>query len=212
MLLAMWRNSQLYLEESGMKKKCMWICVVILALMPFQVYAGGPMETAETEVKKILAVLGDQALTGKVGTTAKKEKLRAIFDDIFDYVVLSKRTLGRNWKKLDTEQQNEFVKLYRKLLDSVYMERLLAYKDEKVIFSKESMISEKKAEVFSNIDTGDKQIPINYRLVLKENQWKVYDIIIEGVSLVKNYRSQFNSILAKNEPEELLKILREKTG
>jgi phospholipid transport system substrate-binding protein len=180
--------------------------------MPFQVYAGGPMETAETEVKKILAVLGDQALTGKVGTTAKKEKLRAIFDDIFDYVVLSKRTLGRNWKKLDTEQQNEFVKLYRKLLDSVYMERLLAYKDEKVIFSKESMISEKKAEVFSNIDTGDKQIPINYRLVLKENQWKVYDIIIEGVSLVKNYRSQFNSILAKNEPEELLKILREKTG
>ena len=195
-----------------MKLKLIWICLAILVLMPFQVYAGGPMETAETEVKKILAVLGDQALTGKVGTTAKKEKLRAIFDDIFDYVVLSKRTLGRNWKKLDTEQQNEFVKLYRKLLDSVYMERLLAYKDEKVIFSKESMISEKKAEVFSNIDTGDKQIPINYRLVLKENQWKVYDIIIEGVSLVKNYRSQFNSILAKNEPEELLKILREKTG
>ena len=195
-----------------MKKKCMWICVVILALMPFQVYAGGPMETAETEVEKILAVLGDQALTGEAGTKAKKEKLRSIFDNIFDYVELSKRTLGRNWKKLDTQQRDEFIKLYRKLLDGVYMGRLLAYKDEKVIFSKESMISEKKAEVFSNIDTGDKQIPINYRLVLKENQWKVYDIIIEGVSLVKNYRSQFNSILAKNEPEELLKILREKTG
>ena len=195
-----------------MKKKYLWICVVILAFMPFQVYAGGPMETAETEVKKILAVLGDQALTGEAGTKAKKEKLRAIFDNIFDYVELSKRTLGRNWKKLDTKQRDEFIKLYRKLLDGVYMGRLLAYKDEKVIFSKESMISEKKAEVFSNIDTGDKQIPINYRLVLKENQWKVYDVMIEGVSLVKNYRSQFNSILAKNEPEELLKILREKTG
>ena len=194
-----------------MKKKCMWICVVILALMPFQVYAGGPMETTETEVKKILAVLGDQALTGEAGIKAKKEKLRAIFDNIFDYVGLSKRTLGRNWKKLDTKQRDEFIKLYRKLLDGVYMGRLLAYKDEKVIFSKESMISEKKAEVFSNIDSGNKQIPINYRLVLKENQWKVYDIIIEGVSLVKNYRSQFNSILAKNEPEKLLKILREKT-
>ena len=195
-----------------MKQKYMWICVVILALMPFQVYAGGPMETTETEVKKILAVLGDQALTGEAGTKAKKKNLRAIFDNIFDYVELSKRTLGRNWKKLDTKQRDEFIKLYRKLLDGVYMGRLLAYKDEKVIFSKESMISEKKAEVFSNIDSGNKQIPINYRLVLKENQWKVYDVMIEGVSLVKNYRSQFNSILAKNEPEELLKILREKTG
>lgn len=194
-----------------MKLKHMWICLVILVLMPFQVYAGGPMETAETEVNKILAVLADESLTGEAGTEAKKEKLRSIFDNIFDYVELSKRTLGRNWKKLDTQQRDEFVKLYRKLLDSVYMERLLAYKDEKVIFSKESMISEKKGEVFSNIDTGDKQIPINYRLILKENKWKVYDIIIEGVSLVKNYRSQFNAILAKNEPEELLKILREKT-
>jgi phospholipid transport system substrate-binding protein len=194
-----------------MKLKHMWICLVILALMPFQVYAGGPMETAETEVNKILAVLADESLTGEAGTKAKKEKLRSIFDNIFDYVELSKRTLGRNWKKLDTKQRDEFVELYRKLLDSVYMERLLAYKDEKVIFSKESMISEKKGEVFSNIDTGDKQIPINYRLILKENKWKVYDVIIEGVSLVKNYRSQFNAILAKNEPEELLKILREKT-
>ncbi|MBW1866075.1 MAG: ABC transporter substrate-binding protein [Deltaproteobacteria bacterium] len=191
-----------------MKLKHMWICLVILVLMPFQVYAGGPMETAETEVNKILAVLADESLTGEAGTKAKKEKLRSIFDNIFDYVELSKRTLGRNWKKLDTKQRDEFVKLYRKLLDSVYMERLLAYKDEKVIFSKESMISEKKGEVFSNIDTGDKLIPINYRLILKENKWKVYDIIIEGVSLVKNYRSQFNAILAKNEPEELLKILK----
>ena len=194
-----------------MKTKCLWICIVVMALMPFQVYAGAPMETVETEVKKILAVLGDQTLTDEVGTTAKKEKLRAIFDDTFDYVVLSKRTLGRNWKKFDTEQQNEFIKLYRKLLDSVYMDRLLAYKDEKVVFSKERMISEKRAEVFSNIVTSDKKIPIDYRLILKKNQWKVYDVIIEGVSLVKNYRSQFNDILSKNEPEELLKILREKT-
>jgi phospholipid transport system substrate-binding protein len=194
-----------------MRLKSIWICLVILVLIPFQVYARSPMETTETEVKKILAVLGDQSLTGEAGTTAKKEKLRVIFDDIFDYAVLSKRTLGHNWKKLDTEQQNEFVELYRKLLDSVYMDRLLAYKDENVVFSKERMITEKRAEVFSNIVTSDKKIPIDYRLILKKNQWKVYDIIIEGVSLVKNYRSQFNAILSKNEPEELLKILREKT-
>ena len=96
-----------------MKLKHMWICLVILVLMPFQVYAGGPMETAETEVNKILAVLADESLTGEAGTKAKKEKLRSIFDNIFDYVELSKRTLGRNWKKLDTQQRDEFVKLYR---------------------------------------------------------------------------------------------------
>ena len=121
-------------------------------------------------------------------------------------------TLSRNWKKLNGDQQKEFEGLFRKLLGNVYMDRILAYKDEKVAFERETMLSEDKAEVQTKILTSTKEIPMNYRMIAKNDQWRVYDVIIEGVSMVKNYRSQFNDILAKKPPEELLEILRKKVG
>ena len=81
-----------------------------------------------------------------------------------------------------------------------------------MVFDREVMLSEDKAEVQSKIITSSKEIPIFYRAYLKSGQWKVYDIIVEGVSLVKNYRTQFNEILAKQSPDELLKIMRQKVG
>jgi len=92
------------------------------------------------------------------------------------------------------------------------MDRILEYSNEKVSFDKETMLSDDKAEVQSNIITSSKTIPMDYRMILHNAQWKVYDVIIEGVSLVKNYRSQFKEILARNPPEKLLKLLREKTA
>jgi len=183
-----------------------------LLVLPALVCAGGPTSTVEAQVNKLLQVLGDQSLEGEAGKSVKENKIRAISDDLFDYVELSRRTLGRNWKKIDAAQQTEFISLYRKLLESVYMGRLLEYSNEKVIFGKETMLSENRAEVQSNLVAGDKKIPIHYRLVLKAGNWKVYDIIIEGVSLVKNYRTQFNSMLSKGSPEEMLQALREKVA
>ena len=92
------------------------------------------------------------------------------------------------------------------------MDKILAYTDEKVLFDKEMMLSENKAEGQTKIITKSTEIPINYRVYLKDGQWRVYDVIIEGISLIQNYRTQFREILANNPPEEVLKILREKTG
>jgi phospholipid transport system substrate-binding protein len=90
------------------------------------------------------------------------------------------------------------------------MGQLLKYTDEKVVFYRQSMLSDTKAEVDSNVVSSDKTIPITYRLIQRDGDWKVYDLVIEGVSLVSNYRTQFNDILSRQTPAEMLVILRKK--
>jgi len=184
----------------------------ILIVMPFQVYAASPKETVETGVNKLLKTLGDPAFKAK----SKDERVAIIgkeIDTVFDFTELSKRTLGREWKKMSAEQQKEFVELFRQLLQGVYADRLLAYSDQKIIFDKETMLKKGRAEVQSFLQTSDgKKIPLFYRLTDKSGSWKVYDVIIEGVSMVKNYRTQFKEIISKDSPEKLLEILRNKVN
>jgi phospholipid transport system substrate-binding protein len=114
---------------------------------------------------------------------------------------------------MSAEQQTEFVKLFKQLLQGVYADRLLAYSDQKVLFEKETMLKKGSAEVQSYLQTSDgKKIPLFYRLTDKSGSWKVYDVIIEGVSMVKNYRTQFREILAKDSPDKLIEILRDKVN
>lgn len=202
-------------ESVGIKKQIVGLTmmtVMALFVFPLHVSAGTPQQIIEAQVNKVLDVLREPTSEGESGKKAKEEKIWSIFDSIFDYTELSKRTLSRNWKKLNGDQQKEFEELFRKLLGNVYMDRILAYKDEKVAFERETMLSKDKAEVQTKILTSTKEIPMNYRMIANNDQWKVYDVVIEGVSMIKNYRSQFNDILAKKPPEELLKILRKKVG
>ncbi len=168
--------------------------------------AVGPRDTVETEVNKVLEVLRDSNLSKE----AKKEKLRGIYEEMFDEAEFSRRTLGANWGKLNPAQQQEFVKLFRDVLEKAYADKILSYTNEKITFPKETTLGNNLAEVQTRIITSSKEIPVNYRLIQKEGIWKVYDVIVENVSLVQNYRSQFNSILAKNTPAGLLEILRKK--
>jgi phospholipid transport system substrate-binding protein len=182
-----------------------------LLVIPLQAYAATPKETVETGVNKVLKTLSDPAFKAK----SKEQKITTISDEIesvFDFKELSRRTLGREWKKFNPEQQTEFVKLFKKLLQGVYADRLLAYSDQKVIFDKEIMLKKGRAEVQSYLQTSDgSKIPLFYRLTDKSGSWKVYDMVIEGISMVKNYRTQFKDILANGSPDKLLEILRDKT-
>jgi len=188
------------------------LILVFLLLTPLHALAATAMETVETGVNKVIKTLGDPAFKAK-SRDVKIEEVGNIIGEVFDFTELSKRTLGREWRKLKTEQKKEFVELFRKLLQGVYADRLLAYTDQKVVFEKEKTLKKGRAEVQSNIVLSDgRKVPINYRLTNKSGQWKVYDLIIEGVSLVKNYRTQFREIIAKDSPEKLLDILRKKVG
>ncbi len=186
------------------------IILAICVMLPLQGYAATPRETVENGVNKVIKTLADPAFKAKT----KDEQIDTIgseIDNIFDFMELSRRTLGREWKKMSAEQQKEFVTLFKQLLQGVYADRLLAYSDQKVIFDKEIMLKKGRAEVQSYLQTSDgNKIPLFYRLTDKSGSWKVYDMIIEGVSMVKNYRTQFRQILAKDSPDKLIEILREK--
>ena len=194
-----------------MKRLLVGFILLVLLIIPLHVRAGVPFDTVKGHVNEVLRVLRDPALQGEANEEAKQEQIEAIADEMFDYVALSRLTLSRNWKKFNSDQKKEFVQLYRSILEKAYMDRILSYTDEKVTFGKETMLSEKKAEVQTHIITKSVEIPIFYRVYLKDGKWKVYDVIIEGISLVKNYRTQFRDILANKPPEEVLKILRKKT-
>ena len=193
-----------------MKRNFMGLSVLMFFLSTLPVYAGAPLDTVQTNVNKVVDVLRDPKLKGESSKEIKKEKLEAIYEQMFDEVELSMRTLGGNWTKLNPAQQKEFIQLYRQILEKAYIDKILSYTNEKIVFSKENMLSNNQAEVQTNVITSSKEIPISYKVILKGGKWEVYDVVIENVSLVQNYRSQFNSILAKNTPDQLLEILREK--
>jgi phospholipid transport system substrate-binding protein len=193
-----------------MKKQMVGLCIGVILLLSIPVYAGVPLDTVQANVNKVFEVLRDPKLKAASAKEMKKERLRSIYNGMFDGVELSKRTLTRNWNKLNEAQRQEFVQLFQQVLEKAYIDRILSYTNEKVVFDKENAISKNQVEVQTKIITASKEVPIAYRTILVGSTWKVYDVVIENVSLVMNYRTQFNDILAKNTPEQLLEILRKK--
>jgi len=193
-----------------MKRHFIGLSILMFFLFTFPVYAGAPLDTVQTNVNKVLDVLRDPKLKGETAKGIKKEKLEAIYGQMFDEVELSMRTLGGNWTKLNPTQQQEFIRLYRRILEKAYIDKILSYTNEKIVFSKENMLSNNQAEILTKVITSSKEIPIFYKVILNDGAWKVYDVVVENVSLVQNYRSQFNSILAKNTHGQVIEILRKK--
>jgi phospholipid transport system substrate-binding protein len=193
-----------------MKRLFIGLSILMFFLSTLPVYAGAPLDTVQTNVNKVLEVLRDPKLKSESAKGIKKEKLEAIYEQMFNEVELSMRTLAGNWSKLNPAQQQEFIQLYRQILEKAYIDKILSYTNEKIVFFKENIVSNNQAEVQTKVVTSSKEIPIIYRVILKDGTWKVYDVVVENVSLVQNYRSQFNSILAKNTPDQLLEILRKK--
>jgi phospholipid transport system substrate-binding protein len=188
------------------------LMLLVMVLLPLYALAGIPLDTIKANGNSLLDVLRDPKLKGEAGKKVKEQRIEAAADKLFDYVELSKRTLGLNWNKFSPEQRKEFVELYRTILKDAYVDKITAYTNEQVNFTKLVPLSETTVEVQSVVVAKGAETPIYYRVIKKENEWKVYDVVIEGVSLISNYRTQFREILGNNPPEKLLETLRKKTG
>lgn len=198
------------LKEIGMKKQIIMMVLISCVSFPFAASASTALETVKGQTDKVLEVLGDSALKSESAKEDKRDRLRAISTKMFDFTELSQRTLAGKWNTFTPEQQREFIELYRSLLEQAYAAKILSFTDEKIVFIKEVQLTEKTAEVQSTIVRRTGQIPISFRLVFKSGVWKVYDVVIEGVSLVSNYRSQFRDILSNKPPESLIEALSKK--
>ncbi len=136
--------------------------------------------------------------------------LRKVINERFSFAKMSQLSLGRHWKKRSDEEKKVFIDLFGQLLEETYISKIEAYTDEKVIFVKE-YVKKKKAQINTKIVTQTIEIPIDYRMYnAKDGFWLVYDLVIEGVSLVGNYRSQFDQMLQKDSYEKLVEELKKK--
>lgn len=170
--------------------------------------AGEPQDRLKGGIDKVIAILSDQALKGPAKKADRQAKLRTVADGFFDWRELSKRAVAEHWTKYTPKQQDEFIVVFSELLQKTYIRKLEKYNNEKVNYIKEQ-VEGNQAFINTQVVMKDKTIPINY-IMIKRDQWMVYDVVVEGVSLVKNYRSQFAKILSKESPEALIQRIKDK--
>ena len=171
--------------------------LLLITAFAFSTALAAPSATEQVKstIDKVLAVLQD----GGLSNDAKRDKIRKVISERFDWRGMSIRTLGKNWKGASKEQKKRFTAAYRRLLEDTYLVMVEEYTDEKVDFVKEDIKKQKYAQVNTLIvRTGAPPIPVNYKARLRKDEWWVYDVVIEGVSMISNYRTSYQQI-AKNQ-------------
>jgi len=173
-------------------------------------FAGDPGKLVMDTIDKGLVVLKEPSLKGNDKVNERRQKLWETISHIFNFEEMSKRALGQHWKKRNDEEKKEFVGLFTNILKDAYIGKTDAYSGEKVILMKERVDKEYATVQAKFILNTDSEVVVDYNMLNNSGEWKIYDVIIEGVSLVNNYRSQFNSILIKSTYNELVQRIKEK--
>jgi len=170
--------------------------------------AASRTEDVKKTVDEVVRIVADKELKKPQNEQKRRKALKAAIGQIFDHAEMAKRSMGQNWKELTPVQQKEFTDLFATLLESSYAGKIESYNNEKIIYLKEIEDGD-YAEVKSRIVTArHDEFSLDYRLMREGDRWKVYDIVIEGVSLVSNYRSQFNKIIKAQGYQELVKKMK----
>jgi len=182
--------------------------------MPNPLRAAQPKDAIKTTTDRVLAILRDKELAGDAHRSERRRLIRAQMDARFDWTAVARSCLGRHWSKRSPAQQQEFVSVFGELLERSYTEKFETYyRDlEKVDYVSQRII-ENYASVKVVLTTkGEVSHPVEYRLEKagQADDWRIYDVLIEGVSLVKNYRDQFDDIIAKSSYEKLLQDIKSK--
>jgi len=173
--------------------------------------AGVPGEQVRQTADKLLAILKDPQLKGESKRNERRDKLKELIYQRFDFTEMARRSLGSEWRRRSPEEQKEFVKLFTGLLERTYLDNIESYNGEKFRYLKEQEDNNHAQVDTKIIDNKGQEFSINYRLHKVNGDWKVYDVVIEDISLVNNYRSQFNRVLATSSYEELVNRMKGKT-
>lgn len=187
-----------------------FLAVIIFLLAPLQAAAGEPTDQVKSTIDKVITVLKDPSLKGPAKTVERRDKLRTAIQDLFNFREMAKRSLGKHWRARSGEEREEFSHLFGRLIENSYIDKLEKYTDEEVIYADERTVKNKAIVKTRIITKKGTEIPIDYKLVNK-GKWMVYDVVIEGVSLVRNYRTQFASVLKSSPYIELVSQLKAKT-
>jgi phospholipid transport system substrate-binding protein len=186
--------------------------LISLTLSLASSWAGEPTQQVKQTTDKILAILSNPSLKGPAHAEERRKVIGQTVDERFDWEEMSRRSLAQHWAGRTPEEKKEFMGLFRDLLERTYLDKVDDYSGEAVTYEGETIDGNYASVKVKIVTSKAKEIPVEYRVMKKQTGWLVYDITIEGVSLVNNYRSQFNSILSKSPYSELVKRLKDKTS
>jgi phospholipid transport system substrate-binding protein len=172
-----------------------------------------PQAALEGPINEIVALLTDPRYADGNQAEEQRDKMWAVAHQIFDFREISRRVLAANWKRFDTQQRSDFTDAFTQLLGSTYFDKIQSeFHNEEVVFLNEELISDTKARVKTKIVRESVEIPVDYSMRRRDAAWRIYDVRVEGVSLVSNYRSQFRRILMKSSPDDLIAQVRQKVA
>lgn len=186
--------------------------LLVLLLSAPALAQDNPTSYIRANVDAVVGILTSPEYAAETNKTEQLRQIEAVVDNFFDSEELSKRSLGQYWRIFTEEQKQEFQPLFLKLIKQVYLKKSISYNGEVVNYNQEIIKSDTLAEVYTTLTSPTLNMPIIYYMIRKDASWKVYDVSVENVSLVKNYRSQFRSILQNNSPDHLIATLKEKTN
>ncbi|MBF0518829.1 MAG: ABC transporter substrate-binding protein [Nitrospirae bacterium] len=189
--------------------KVVFALIVVVFILESVAVAESPDELLKVVIDKIYTVLKDKTLKSTDKTQERRKHIRSIIESRFDFEEMSKRALAIYWQKRTDAEKKEFTSLFENLLENVYITKIESYSGEEVLFVEQSIDGD-YSTVKTVIMRKAQKIPMDYKLMKINSEWKVYDVVIEGISLVNNYRTQFTRILGSGSYEGLVKTLKEK--
>jgi len=188
------------------------VCFLLVLVVTVPVLAGEPTEQIKQTTDKILSIVKDPALKSPSKAQERRRLIHKAVDERFDWEEMARRSLGRYWAQRTPEEKKEFVHLFSELVERTYMSKVEDYSGEKVRYEGETIDGNYAVVKVNIITQKNRNISVDYRLQKEGSEWLVYDVSIEGVSLVNNYRSQFNSIILQSSYENLLRRLKAKVA
>ncbi len=184
------------------------LLVLTASLFTVSVACASPTDEVKKTVDEVVHIVADKEL--KKHEVKRRQALKKAISTIFDYSEMAKRSLGKHWNVRTAAEKKQFAELFATLLENSYAGKIESYNNEKIVYIKE-IVEEEYAEIKSKVVTAARdEFTLDYKLFKQNGKWMVYDVVIEGVSLVSNYRSQFNKIITSSSYEKLVKKLQSK--
>jgi len=188
------------------------LALILLTLSPTAAVSMEPMATIKAPVDAVIVLLNDPQYKVAGTKSAQRDEIWKAVKPMFDFDEIAKRAVARNWSDFNDSEKIEFTDVFAQFLGNTYIDKIQGeYHNEQIVYLGQDFYSDTYAEVKTQIVRETLKTPVNYRMLKGgEGRWMVYDIIVEGVSLVKNYRTQFASILSRDKPAQLIQQLNDK--
>ena len=186
--------------------------VLIGLLTAWSALAGQPTDQLRPEIERVIKTIEDPTLKGDGKGPARRQALRAITESVFDWTEMGRRALGSHWQARSEAERAEFVPLFRDLMERAYVSKIERYSGERITYSGDTVDGDLATVRTRVMMKQGQEVPVDYRMVRREGRWLVYDVTVEGISLVGNYRTQFNEVIRTSSYEELIRKLKSRSS